>query len=84
MNLTTGKRDAGDESKQRGQCILFSVVFTPPPPATTPVFGLLPVISLLLTITLYRRCGLAYPYDWRGFVRAKKETSVGLSEDKAP
>jgi hypothetical protein len=23
--------------------------------------------------------GLAYPYDWRGFVEAKKKTSVGLS-----
>jgi hypothetical protein len=23
-------------------------------------------------------CGLAYPYDWRGFVRAKQKTSVDL------
>jgi hypothetical protein len=28
---------------------------------------------------MYRGCGLAYPYDWRGFVRAKKKTSEGLS-----
>jgi hypothetical protein len=28
---------------------------------------------------MYRRCGLAYPYDWRGFVGSKKKTSVGLS-----
>ncbi len=25
-----------------------------------------------------RGCGLAYPYDWRGFVGAKKKTSMGL------
>jgi hypothetical protein len=30
-----------------------------------------------LAPTCYRRCGLAYPYDWIGFVRAKKKTSVG-------
>ncbi len=29
-------------------------------------------------ITLYRRCGLAYPYDGRGFVGPKKKTIVGL------
>ncbi len=26
---------------------------------------------------LYRRCELAYPYDLRGFVGVKKQTSVG-------
>jgi hypothetical protein len=35
----------------------------PPPPSHT---------------VLYRRCGLAYPYDWRGFVRTEKKTSCGL------
>jgi hypothetical protein len=30
------------------------------------------------TVTLYRRCGLAYPYDWRGLVGIKKKMSVGL------
>ncbi len=24
------------------------------------------------------QCGLAYPYDWRGFVGTTKKTSVGL------
>jgi hypothetical protein len=28
--------------------------------------------------TLKCGCRLAYPYDWRGFVRTKKKTSVGL------
>jgi hypothetical protein len=28
--------------------------------------------------TVYRRCGLPYPNDGRGFVGAKKKTSVGL------
>ncbi len=61
------------------QCsILFSVVFTPPPSSHHGSVWLLPVISLLLGITLYRECGLAYPYDWRGFVGTKKKTSVGL------
>jgi hypothetical protein len=31
------------------------------------------VISIVLT-KLDRGCGLAYPYDWIGFERAKKET----------
>jgi hypothetical protein len=57
---------------QRGQFILFSVVFTPPP--------LLPVISLLLANTGSRGCWLAYPYDSRGFVGTKKKTSLGLLE----
>jgi hypothetical protein len=40
-----------------------------------------PVATLLiLWLTLYRRWGLAYPYDWRGFVGPKKKTSAaGLS-----
>ncbi len=48
---------------QRGQCILFSVVFTPspPPPRHQGRFRSKPVISLLFltTVTLYRRCRLA-------------------------
>ncbi len=40
------------------------------------------VISLLLVLTIvntpYRGCGLAYPYDQRGFMGAKKKTSVGI------
>jgi hypothetical protein len=43
---------------QRGQCILFSVVFTRSPSHHGSVL-VLPVISLLLPIThMYRRCGL--------------------------
>jgi hypothetical protein len=38
----------------------------------------LPVISLLLKLTLYRGYGLSYQDDWRGFVRTKKTTIVGL------
>jgi hypothetical protein len=30
-------------------------------------------------VYMYRGFWLAYPYDWRGFVGAKKRTSVGLS-----
>jgi hypothetical protein len=56
-------------------CFLSSLPLLPP--ATTAVFGsYLP--SLFSQITLYRPCGLAYPCDWRGFVWAKKKTSVDL------
>jgi hypothetical protein len=34
--------------------------------------------SLYSLLTLHRRCGLAYPYDWRGFLEATEKTSVGL------
>jgi hypothetical protein len=27
---------------------------------------------------MYRSCGLAYPYAWKGFVGAKKKTNVCL------
>jgi hypothetical protein len=47
------------------------------PPATTAVLGSY-LSSLYSLLTLYRRCGLDYPYDRRGFVGAKKKTSVGL------
>ncbi len=54
---------------------MFSVVFTPPTPiAITAVFG--SYLSNLYLLTC--GCGLAYPYDWRGFVGTKKKTSVGL------
>jgi hypothetical protein len=48
------------------------------PPAITAVFGSY-LSSLYSLLTLYRGCGFAYPYDWRGFVGAKKKTSVVLS-----
>jgi hypothetical protein len=35
--------------------------------------------SLYSYLELYRRCGLAYSYDWRGFVGAKKKTSLCLA-----
>ncbi len=38
---------------------------------------LLPVISLFLTNTVHR-CGLAYPYDWRGFVGTKKRRPLKI------
>jgi hypothetical protein len=37
---------------KQGRCILFSVVFTPSPLATTAVFGSFTVISLFLTNTV--------------------------------
>jgi hypothetical protein len=52
--------------RQRGQMyfvfcrLLFSVVFTPPPPSLAPTCH--PSTFKFLT-TLYRQCGLAYPYD---------------------
>jgi hypothetical protein len=45
-------------------------------PATTAVFGSY-LSSLYSKPTLYRLCGLAYPYDGRGFVGPKKKTIVG-------
>ncbi len=41
-----------DQSAQRGQCILISVVLTPSPPSHLGSLWLLPVISLLLTNTV--------------------------------
>jgi hypothetical protein len=68
LTLTVAGRHLAKISKQgdgwweRGQCILISVVFTPSAPATTVVFGSY-LSSLYSQLTLYRRCGLAYPYD---------------------
>jgi hypothetical protein len=60
---------------QRGQCILFSVVFTPSPtshPASHHgSVWILPVISLFSTNTL------SQVRAWRGFVRTKKEDESG-------
>jgi hypothetical protein len=51
----------------------------PSSPSTTAVFcSYLSSLYSTLNLTLYRGCGLAYPYDWRGFVGAKKKMSVGL------
>jgi hypothetical protein len=64
----------------RGQCILFSVVFTSSPPQSPRqcLAFLAPTCHLStpnLHITLHRWCGPAYPYDyWRDFVRTKKKT----------
>jgi hypothetical protein len=60
---------------QRGQCILFSVVFAPSLHSLHGSVWVLPVISLLLTVSSVR---LVYPYDGRGFVGHKKKTIVGL------
>ncbi len=62
---------------QGGQRILYAVLFTPFPPAIMVMFGSY-LSSLYPQLTLYRGCGLAYPYDWRGFVRVKKKTSLDL------
>jgi hypothetical protein len=54
----------------------FSVVFILLPPATKAAFDFY-LSSIYTELTLYRGCGLAYPYNWRGFVGAKKKTRVG-------
>ncbi len=65
-------------SQDHGQWILFSVILTPTLPATTAVVGCY-LSSLYSQLTLYRWCGLAYPYDWRGFFAGtKKMTSEVL------
>jgi hypothetical protein len=51
----------------------------PSSPATTAVFGSSYLSSLYFYLTLYRGCGLAYPYNWRGFVGAKKVEPGPLS-----
>ncbi len=64
---TTGETVSSFLETNRAYVFLFSVVFTLPPPANTALFcSYLP--SLYSRITLYCGCGLAYPYDWRGFV----------------
>ncbi len=66
-----------EEQRRQGQCILFSVVFTPPPSATTAVIDSY-LLFLYSYLTVYRWYGLAYPYDWRVFVGTIKKTSVGF------
>ncbi len=56
-------------------CFLLSFPLFPQPPRHA-VFGSY-LSSLFSLITLYHRCGLAFPYDQRGFVGAKKKTGVG-------
>ncbi len=53
---------------QRGQCILFSVVFTPSPPATTAVFGLTNTVSPM------RVC---FAIWWESFRWTQKEDDCG-------
>ncbi len=55
------------DAEQRGQCILLSVVFT----LFTAVFGSY-LSAFNSFITKYCGCGLAYPYDWRGFVEPNR------------
>ncbi len=63
---------------QRGQCLLFSVVFTLSSHSHSGSVQLVPVISQLLTNTLSPGCGLAWSYDGRCLVGPKKKTIVGL------
>jgi hypothetical protein len=49
-----------------------------PLPATMAVFGSY-LTSLYSSPKLFRGCGLAYPFDWRGFVGTKKKTGMGLA-----
>ncbi len=67
-----------ESPSQRGQCILFSVVFTPPSPPQPPRQCLASNLSSLYSSLTLLRCGLAYPCDWRGLVGARKKTSVGF------
>ncbi len=68
------ERSLYQDAEQRGQFILLSVVFT----LFTEVFGSYLSAFNYSFITKYCGCGLAYPYDWRGFVGAKQTTSVDL------
>jgi hypothetical protein len=69
----------GREKSTGGLCISFSVAFTVHllPPSHHGSVWLIPV-------NLSRGCGLANPYDWRGFFGAKRKTSVGLLEFYVP
>jgi hypothetical protein len=58
------------------QCTLFSVVFIPPPSSHHGVFGCLGPICHLSSLA---NAGMpTYVYHWKGFVGAKRKTSVGL------
>ncbi len=62
-----------------GQCVLFSVVFTPPPPSHHGSVWLLPVVSLLLTNAISRMRAFLPVYIWsESFVGTKTKTSLGL------
>jgi hypothetical protein len=71
--ITRRTRSLNQDAEERGQCILLSVVFT----LFTAVFGSY-LSAFNSFITKYCGCGLAYPYDWRGFAGAKQTTSVDL------
>ncbi len=62
--------------QHQGQCILFSVVFTPSPPSHHGSVWVKPIISLLLNNTVSPV--QAYPNGGRGFVGPKKKTVVGF------
>ncbi len=62
----------------KGQCILFSVVFTPSPPSHHGIVWVPSVISLLLTNIVSPVRAWYGIMDGRGFVRPKKKTIVGL------
>jgi hypothetical protein len=55
-------------------CFLSSLPLLPP--SITAAIGSY-LSSLYSSLTLYRRCRLAYPYDWRGFVGATTEDARG-------
>ncbi len=67
-----------------GQSILISVVFTPSPPRSQHGKCLPPTSHLFTNTALYRRCGLAYPYDWRGFEDQKEDERGPLSIQSMP
>jgi hypothetical protein len=56
----------GEEAKGPMYFVFCRLYPSPPPPATTAVIGSY-LSSLYSSLTLYRGCGLAYPYDYRGF-----------------
>jgi hypothetical protein len=61
---------------QRRQCFLFPVVLTPPLPSHHDSVWLLSVIFHLTNTVSRGSCRLAYQNDWRGFMGAKKKTSM--------
>ncbi len=80
----------GHRCHQRGRCILFSVVFTPPLPSHPPPPNHHGSV-LLLHVTPLRPSNLTYHCiagadlpihmtgDWRGFVGTEKKTSITIT-----
>ncbi len=60
---------------QRGQCMLFSVVFTPSPPTTTAVFG--SYLSALLLINTVPQARACLFIRWEMFRGTKNEDDRG-------